>query len=209
MKNPFRRGRPPRNNMDTGTNKPVPETDAGTNEPSEGSVGTDIPVDPEGTSDTAAEALLQGELDALRTELQAVQDKYVRLYAEFDNFRKRSAKEKLDLMQYASEGSLKQILPVLDDLERAMANNDKAVDIDVVKEGFALIQQKLLHILAAQGLKAMEDDAGQLFDTDRHEAITRIPAPDEARKGHVIEVVEKGYTLHDKVVRYAKVVVGA
>ena len=162
----------------------------------------------EHAADNGAEALLQGELDALRTEHQALHDKHVRLFAEFDNFRKRTAKEKLELMQFAGENTLNAVLPVMDDLDRAVANNDRVHDIDAVKEGFKLIQQKLVHILASQGLKAMPDAKGMAFDTDRHEAITKAPAPSDELKGKVIDVVENGYTLHDKVIRYAKVVVG-
>jgi molecular chaperone GrpE len=162
---------------------------------------------PENTATDAT--TLQAELDVLRTEHQALHDKHVRLYAEFDNFRKRTARERLELIQYAGEGTLKAILPVLDDLERAVANNEKVDDAHAVKEGVKLIHQKLLHILAGQGLKPMEDPKGQPFDTDRHEAITNIPAPSDDLKGRVVDVVEPGYTLNDKVVRYAKVVVGA
>ena len=160
-------------------------------------------------ADSASASTLEGELDVLRTEHQALHDKHVRLYAEFDNFRKRTARERLELIQTAGEGTLKTILPVLDDLERAVANNEKVEDIAAVREGVKLIQQKLLHILAGQGLKAMDDPKGQPFDTDRHEAITNAPAPSDDLKGKVIDVVEPGYTLNDKVIRYAKVVVGA
>jgi len=151
---------------------------------------------------------LQAELEILRTEHQALHDKHVRLYAEFDNYRKRTAKERLELIQFAGENTLRAVLPVLDDLERAVANNDKVDDIAAVKEGVRLIEQKLLHILASQGLKPMPDPRGTDFDTDRHEAVTKAPAPSDDLKGKVIDVLENGYTLHDKVVRYAKVVVG-
>jgi molecular chaperone GrpE len=159
-------------------------------------------------ADNGSVAELQGELDALRAEHQALHDKHVRLYAEFDNFRKRTARERLELIQTAGEGTLKTILPVLDDLERAVVNNEKAEDLQAVKEGVKLIHQKFLHLLSTQGLKVMEDPKGQPFDTDRHEAITQAPAPDDSLKGKVIDVVEQGYLLHDKVIRYAKVVVG-
>ena len=161
-----------------------------------------------GTSDSTAEATLQGELEAMRTEHQALHDKYVRLFAEFDNFRKRTAKERLDLIQYAGANTLAAILPVMDDLERAVANNEKVEDIGAVRDGVRLIQQKLLNILTGQGLKPMDDAKGKAFDTDHHEAITRAPAPSDDLKGKVIDVVENGYTLHDKVIRYARVVVG-
>ncbi len=169
------------------------------------------------TPDTSASATenpasetstLEGELDILRTEHQALHDKHLRLYAEFDNFRKRTAKERLDLLQFAGENTLQAVLPVLDDMSRAITNNEKASDIEAVKEGMKLIHQKLHHILVAQGLKQIHVKKGDPFDTDKHEAITKAPAESEKLKGTVIDVVESGYTLHDKVIRYAKVVVG-
>lgn len=161
-----------------------------------------------GMDGAAIEGNIPPGMDVLQEELTTLKDKYLRLNAEFDNFRKRTAREKLELIQFAGENALKNLLPVLDDMERAMANNAKTDDIAVVKEGFQLILNKLQHILGSQGLKAMEDGTGAEFDTDRHEAITKAPAPSADLKGKVIDVVEKGYFLHDKVVRYAKVVVG-
>lgn len=166
------------------------------------------------TADTPSEPvrteaeMLKAELDLLRTEVQAGNDKHLRLFAEFDNFRKRTAKERLDLMQYAGENTLKAVAPVLDDLTRAVANNESVEDVAAVREGVKLIHQKLQNVLAGQGLKAMPDAKGEPFDTDRHEAITKAPAPTPGLKGKVLEVIENGYTLHDKVIRYAKVVVG-
>ncbi|HMC97530.1 MAG TPA: nucleotide exchange factor GrpE [Flavobacteriales bacterium] len=151
---------------------------------------------------------LTAELGAAKADAADLKDKWLRLNAEFDNFRKRTAKERLELMQFAGENTLKNIIPVLDDMERAIANNDTTDDIAVVKEGFHLIRSKLLHILGSQGVKPMPDAKGQPFDTDRHEAITKAPAPSPGLKGKVIDVIENGYTLHDKVIRFAKVVVG-
>ncbi len=151
---------------------------------------------------------LASELAAARAEAADLKDKWLRLNAEFDNFRKRTAKEKLELMQFAGENVLKNMLPVLDDMERAIANNERTEEIAVVREGFALIQSKLLHIVGSQGVKPMAEVKGQPFDTDRHEAITKAPAPSDDLKGRVLDVVENGYTLHEKVIRYAKVVVG-
>lgn len=150
---------------------------------------------------------LRGELEASRTEHAAIHDKYVRLHAEFDNFRKRTAKERLELLEHAAAGTLKSTLPVMDDLERAIANNTEVTDPSILKQGFDLIHQKLASILASQGLKPMAAK-GAPFDADLHEAIAQVPAPTPALKGHVVDVVENGYTLHDKVVRFAKVVVG-
>jgi molecular chaperone GrpE len=159
----------------------------------------------EGREDIAE---LNAQLAAAKADAADLKDKWLRLNAEFDNFRKRTAKERLELLQFAGENVLKNMLPVLDDMERAIANNAKTDDIAVVREGFHLIHSKLLHILGSQGVKPMADAKGQPFDTDRHEAITKAPAPSDDLKGKVIDVVENGYTLHDKVVRYAKVVVG-
>jgi molecular chaperone GrpE len=134
-------------------------------------------------------------------------DKYLRLYAEFDNFRKRSQKERSDLLQTASADVIKEMLTVLDDFDRAVKANEKVEDINIVKEGFVLIHQKLYRILENKGLKPMSSE-GENFDTDYHEAITQIPAPTPDMKGKVVDEVEKGYTLHDKVIRFAKVVIG-
>lgn len=150
---------------------------------------------------------LRGELDALNTEHVALHDKFVRLHAEFDNFRKRTAKERMDLLMSAGADTLKSILPILDDMERAIAHNAEVDDIDAVKQGFELIHQKFANILLAHGLKVM-NAKGEPFNPDIYEAISKVPAPSPKLKGKVIEVVENGYTLNDKVIRYAKVVVG-
>jgi len=134
-------------------------------------------------------------------------NKYLRLHAEFDNFRKRTNKEKIDLINSASEGVLKDLIPTLDDFERAIKNNVTSEDINGVKEGFHLIFNKFKHTLESKGLKAMDAD-GKDFDVEIHEAIANVPAPSKKQKGKVIEAVEKGYYLNDKVIRFAKVVVG-
>lgn len=134
-------------------------------------------------------------------------DKYIRIHAEFDNYRKRSNKEKIDIISTASAGVLKNLLPVIDDFERAIENNAKVDDIESVKEGFNLIFNKFNGILEAQGLKPM-NSTGENFDVELHEAIANVPAPKKKLKGKVIEAVEKGYYLNDKVIRFAKVVVG-
>lgn len=134
-------------------------------------------------------------------------EKYIRIHAEFDNYRKRTNKEKVDLISTANAGVLKELLPVLDDFERAIANNENADNIESVKEGFTLIFNKLKHITESKGLKAMEV-IGEPFDSEVHEAIANIPAPKKKDKGKVLDAVEKGYYLNDKVIRYAKVVVG-
>ena len=134
-------------------------------------------------------------------------DRYMRLYAEFDNFRRRTQKEKVELMGTASSSVLKDLIPVLDDFERAITYNETAQEIDSVKEGFGLIYSKYKLILESKGLKMM-NAKGQPFDSELHEAIANIPAPSDDLKGKIIDDVEKGYLLNEKVVRFAKVVVG-
>ena len=129
-------------------------------------------------------------------------DKHLRLFAEFENFKKRTAKERMDLYKTAGESILTALLPVLDDFERSIKANQKQED-----EGVVLIYNKLRSILETKGLKAMEDPIGQELNTDYHEAITNIPAPSDDMKGKIIDLVEKGYFLNEKVIRYAKVVV--
>jgi molecular chaperone GrpE len=151
-----------------------------------------------------------GQTDAvkkLQDELAEAKDKYLRLYAEFDNHRRRTAKEKLDMIQSANEQLLKSLLPVIDDFERAEKSfkdkNDKEA------EGFFLIQNKFKKVLEQSGVKSMEAASGSDFNPDLHEAITQIPSPSEKLKGKVVDVVEKGYLLGEKVIRFAKVVVGS
>lgn len=145
--------------------------------------------------------------DKLRREAADWRDKYMRLAAEFDNFRKRSIKERADYIAAASADTIKELLPVLDDFDRAIKANESVEDLGVVKEGFVLIHQKMYKRLESKGLKPL-DAVGKPFDTDFHEAITQIPAPTEELKGKVVDEVEKGYSLHDKVIRFSKVVIG-
>ena len=134
------------------------------------------------------------------------QDKYLRLYAEFDNFRKRTMRERGDLIRNASMDVLEKILPVLDDFDRAAA--DGSEDVEAVREGRNLIHTKMRQLLEAQGLAKMDVNQGDAFDVELHEAITNIPAPTPELAGKVVDVVEPGYKLNDKIMRYAKVVVG-
>lgn len=143
----------------------------------------------------------------LEDKFNELNDKYLRLYSDFDNFRKRTTKEKADLISNANAGVLKDLLTVLDDFERAIQSNENTEDVNGLKEGFQLIYNKFNGILASKGLKPM-DSKGTPFDLDLHEAITNVPVEREEEKGKVIDVVEKGYYLHEKVIRYAKVVVG-
>ena len=160
------------------------------------------------TADTAeAEAEEKDPLVEAQEQVAALNDKYLRLAAEFDNFRKRTIKEKADLILTGGEKVLSALLPVLDDLERARDNMQKATDVESLREGVEMIIGKLDKTLAAQGLKRMEP-IGTLFDTDFHEAIAMVPVPEDEQKGHVIDCVQTGYLLGEKVVRHAKVVVG-
>lgn len=142
----------------------------------------------------------------LQDDLAEAKDKYVRLYAEFDNHRRRTAKEKLDLIQNANERLIVELLPVIDDFERA----DKAVANTENKElkGFLLIQAKLKKIIEQYGVKPMDTKPETAFDPDLHEAVTQIPAPEEKLKGKIVDTIERGYFLNEKVIRYAKVVIG-
>ncbi len=144
----------------------------------------------------------------LKEELAQANDKYLRLYAEFDNFKRRTTKERVELLQTAGKEVIVSLLPVLDDFERAVKAMENASDVSAVKEGVLLVQNKLNGILKQKGLKEMEAK-GTAFDADIHEAITNIPAPTDDLKGKVVDELEKGYYLNDKVVRFAKVVVGA
>jgi molecular chaperone GrpE len=134
-------------------------------------------------------------------------DKFIRLYSEFDNYRKRTNKEKIDLISTASAGVIKDLIPVLDDFERAIANNENVDNQESLKEGFQLIYSKFKSLLENKGLKQMTAK-GEVFDSELHEAIANIPAPSDDLKGKIVDDVEKGYYLHEKVIRYAKVVVG-
>lgn len=180
---------------------------------------TDQPVEQTANADNMAEeeqiteavqeeqAGFEAIVSELTMKVADLNDKHLRLSAEFDNYRKRTLKEKMELTKTAGEGILKSILPVVDDFERAMAHMDDAKDIQAVKDGVVLIYNKFREFISSQGLKAI--DAKEMpFDTDLHEAITKIPAPTEELRGKVIDCVEKGYMLNDKVIRFSKVVVG-
>jgi molecular chaperone GrpE len=168
----------------------------------------DSPEATDTVSESPQEDVISAE-EKLALEVADLKDKYLRLYSDFENFRKRSSKERLDLITTASEEVLRDLIPVVDDFERAIKVSGTQGKGGENKEGNLLIFQKLLRILESKGLKPMDDLIGKPFDPDTQEAITQIPAPSDELKGKVIDVVEKGYTLGDKVVRYAKVVTGA
>lgn len=157
--------------------------------------------------DDAAEEQVSDE-EKLREELKQANEKYLRLYAEFDNFKRRTTKERMELLQTAGKDVIISMLPVLDDFDRAVKSMENASDVAAVKAGVELVQQKLKNILTQKGLKEMEAK-NEPFDADVHEAITNIPAPTDDLKGKVVDELEKGYYLNDKVIRFAKVVVGS
>ena len=150
---------------------------------------------------------LEKELETAQETLEEQKDKYLRLSAEFDNYRKRTMKEKAELILNGGEKSLSSILPVVDDFERAIKTMETATDVQAVKEGVELIYNKFMATLAQNGVKVIETK-DQPLNTDYHEAIAVIPAPSEAQKGKILDCVQTGYTLNDKVLRHAKVVVG-
>lgn len=147
------------------------------------------------------------ELARLKKEKVELKDKFLRLAAEFDNYKKRTLKEKIELMKTAAQDTVSALLPVLDDFDRAKKNADDENSKEVFSEGVSLVYQKLYNILKQKGLEPMES-TGQNFDPEFHEAITEIPAPSEDMKGKVVDTIEKGYLLNDKIIRHAKVVVG-
>lgn len=147
------------------------------------------------------------QIEELQSKIEQMNDTYLRTLAEYDNYRKRTLKEKADLIKTGGESVLINILGVVDDVERGLDSSRKAQDIDALREGIELIYNKFAGFLKQNGISSIET-VGQPFNTDHHEAIATIPAPEEAMKGKVIDCVQKGYYLHDKVIRFAKVVVG-
>lgn len=157
-------------------------------------------------TEISEEEKIAKELEETKQALEDYKDKYLRLSAEFDNYRKRTMKEKAELIKNGGEKAISAILPILDDLERALLNMQKADDVKAMYEGIDLIHQKFLKNLGHEGLEKM-NPVGEAFDTDFHEAIALVPAPEEAQKGKVLDCVQTGYKLNDKVIRHAKVVV--
>lgn len=145
--------------------------------------------------------------DSLQSKIDELNDRYLRLYSEFDNYKKRTGKERIDLIKTAGIEIISEMIPVLDDLERAVKSNEKVNDIEAIKNGIKLIYNKLANSLTKKGLEPLES-IGNDFDAELHEAITSIAAPSEEMKGKIVDEVEKGYLLNGKVIRYAKVIVG-
>jgi molecular chaperone GrpE len=183
-----------------------PEENGVDNQASEENVAEEMPVEDQSADE---EDPGQAEIERLKTELSEAKDKYLRLYSEFENFRRRSAKERLELVSSANQDLVQDLLPVLDDFERAQESFSEKTDIASLKEGMDLIAHKFNKVLEQKGVKEMEGKEGIEFDPEVHEAITKIPAPKEELKGKVVDVIEKGYYLNDKVIRFAKVVIGS
>lgn len=181
------------------------KTQATPNECDEETVGQE--ASQENEAPLTEEEKLAQELEKANEQIEEQKDKYLRLSAEFDNYRKRTMKEKAELILNGGEKSISSILPIVDDFERALKNMDTATDVAAVKEGVELIYNKFMSVLGQNGVKVIETKE-QPLDTDYHEAIAVIPAPNEALKGKILDCVQTGYILNDKVIRHAKVVVG-
>ncbi|HBH06647.1 MAG TPA: nucleotide exchange factor GrpE [Flavobacteriales bacterium] len=154
-----------------------------------------------------SETAEQTESENWQKKYEELNDKHLRLYAEFENFRRRNARERMELIQNAGEEIITQLIGIIDDFERAIKANEESTDSTAVKEGMDLIYSKTMNLLKQKGLKSM-DSMNQEFDADLHEAVARIPAPKKKLKGKIVDVIEKGYYLNDKIIRHAKVVVG-
>ena len=181
------------------------KTQATPNECDEETVGQE--VSQENEAPLTEEEKLAQELEKANEQIEEQKDKYLRLSAEFDNYRKRTMKEKAELILNGGEKSISSILPIVDDFERALKNMETATDVAAVKEGVELIYNKFMSVLGQNGVKVIETKE-QPLDTDYHEAIAVSPAPNEALKGKILDCVQTGYILNDKVIRHAKVVVG-
>ena len=181
------------------------KTQATPNECDEETVGQE--TSQENEAPLTEEEKLAQELEKANEQIEEQKDKYLRLSAEFDNYRKRTMKEKAELILNGGEKSISSILPIVDDFERALKKMETATDVAAVKEGVELIYNKFMSVLGQNGVKVIETKE-QPLDTDYHEAIAVIPAPNEALKGKILDCVQTGYILNDKVIRHAKVVVG-
>lgn len=169
--------------------------------------GTETVENTEANAEGKEEAKAEEKKLTVEEELEMYKDKHLRMYSEFENFRRRSAKERVELIQNAGQEMIKALLPILDDFDRAIAANQDATEVASIKEGMELIHSKIYNLLNQKGLKPMEAQ-GKEFNSDDYEAIAKIPAPAEDLKGKVVDVVEKGYYLNSKILRHAKVVIG-
>ena len=185
------------------------EAEAATAEPKNGKSNNEHGNESAKKADSAKDSqpTSEDEIARLKEELASAKDQNLRLYAEFENFKRRNAKERLELMSSANQEVMHAMLPILDDFERAIKNIEKADDNNALLEGVKLIYNKMLETLKQKGLKPMDSSIGEEFDVERMEAITRLPVPDKKEHNKVIDEVERGYLLGDKVLRYARVVV--
>lgn len=171
------------------------------NDQIEGVQNETVEVEEQGVEEETVEEKLQAEL-------KQEKDKFLRLFAEFENYKRRTSKERIELFSTASEDVMKTLLPVLDDFERALTHIEEDKEAEEMRKGVLLIYQKLIKTLEQKGLSAVKVEKGDAFNPDDHEAITQIPAPSDDLKGKIIDVVEKGYKLGDKIIRFPKVVIG-
>jgi len=162
------------------------------------------------TVDSEEEAQIEAKSaeEQLQDQLAAEKDKFIRLFAEFENYKKRTSKERMDLFKTASQDVMVSMLPVLDDFERALMHIEDDKEAEELRKGVLLIYNKLVHTLEQKGLSKLDTKQGDVFNADDHEAVTQIPAPSDDLKGKIIDVVERGYKLGDKVIRFPKVVIG-
>lgn len=174
---------------------------------SEEALAAELNTDDNVAGTTGLDSMAEDELEKMKSERDDANDKYVRLLAEFDNFRKRNAKERIELIQTAGKDIISSLLDVMDDMERAGKQMEKTDDIQQVREGVTLVFNKFRNIMQQKGLKAMESN-NEEFDPEMHEAITEVPSPNEAFKGRVMDTIQPGYYLNDKLIRHAKVIVG-
>lgn len=167
----------------------------------------ETPVEEATQKERRQEDGLEAQLKAKEKEAEELREKYLRLYAEFDNFKKRTLKEKIEMMKTAAQDTMQALLPVLDDFDRAKRNAEDEHTTEFFSEGVTLVYNKLYSALKAKGLEPMKSD-GESFDPELHEALTEVPVPDESMKGKVIDTIERGYLLNERIIRHAKVVVG-
>lgn len=206
---PFYKNNKHNNNMDSKEKENINEEEL-MSEATQDEAAENEEIQEEDVQDSAApteEEKLAQELEEANKVIEEQKDKYLRLSAEFDNYRKRTMKEKAELILNGAEKTISSILPIVDDFERALKNMETATDVAAVKEGVELIYNKFMSVLGQDGVKVIETKEKPL-DTDFHEAIAVIPAPDKSLKGKILDCVQTGYTLNDKVIRHAKVVVG-
>ena len=166
----------------------------------------DAKKDEKGKKKSATQKL-KDEVEELNIQLAEAKDKYLRLFAEFDNFKKRNMKERLEILKSASQETLSSLLPVLDDFDRAKKAAEDDSTVEEFSEGVSMVYNKIYNIVGSKGLQKMVS-TGEVFDPELHESITKIPAPSDDLKGKIVDTIEAGYTLNDKIIRHAKVVVG-